>query len=356
MRPKVALITGANGQDGSYLSELLLHKGYIVHGLVRPHASASAHSLYNLTLARAHPNFTLHYGDITDMGCLLGILQSAKFDEIYHLAGQSHVGLSFSMPVYTADATALGTVRLLQAVAQLNLCHRVRFYNACTSELYGRIAKGEQDENTRFYPSSPYASAKMFSYWITVNMRESYGLFAVNGILFNHESPRRGLEFVSRKITRAAAGIHLGGNEILELGNLDARRDWGDARDFVRGIHMMLQQDEPEDLVLATGEARSVREFAEEAFLSIGITLEWRGEGISEIGRDGTTERLLVRVNPDLFRPNDVPWLCGSARRAEQKLAWAKSISFEELVQDMVQNDIKQLKSAASLKAITPRL
>jgi GDPmannose 4,6-dehydratase len=340
---KIALITGVTGQDGSYLSELLLNKGYEVHGMIRRHSSISTERIDHLCNNRQinDNRFKLHYGDLSDSTNLISLLSKIKPDEIYNLGAQSHVGVSFEVPEYTADVTGVGTLRLLEAIHMLK--KDIKFYQASTSELFGGLPEtAPQSEKTMFYPKSPYGVAKLYSYWITVNYRESYDLFAANGILFNHESPRRGETFVTRKITRAVAGIANGTLDKLSLGNMNAKRDWGFAGDYVEGMWRMLQQDTPQDYVLATGETHTVREFVDLAFEEIGISLDWHGEGINEKGYDKKTGKLLVDVDPAFFRPAEVELLCGNAAKAEKELGWKRKVSFRELVTMMVKADIEE--------------
>lgn len=339
---KTALVTGITGQDGSYLAEFLLSKGYIVHGIKRRSSSFNTGRIEHLYQDphESDPNFILHYGDMTDATNLIRIVQQTQPDEIYNLAAQSHVQVSFETAEYTANADALGTLRLLEAIRLLGLSHKTRFYQASTSELYGKVQAVPQDERTPFYPRSPYAAAKLYAYWVVVNYREAYGIHASNGILFNHESPVRGETFVTRKITRAAAAIHFGSQEKLYLGNLDAKRDWGHAKDYVRGMWLMLQQDQPDDYVLATGEAHSVREFVERAFKEVGIDILWLGTGPGEKGIDRSTGRVLVEVDPRYFRPTEVDLLIGDATKARAKLGWKSEISFGQLLSEMVREDL----------------
>ena len=341
-RGKTALITGATGQDGAYLAGLLLEKGYVVHGIKRRSSSFNTGRIEHLYQDPHEENqrFILHYGDMTDATNLIRIVQETQPDEIYNLAAQSHVQVSFETAEYTANADAIGTLRLLEAIRLLGLVDKTRFYQASTSELYGKVQAVPQDETTPFYPRSPYAAAKLYAYWIVVNYREAYGLHASNGILFNHESPLRGETFVTRKITRAVAAIHLGVQDKVYLGNLDARRDWGHAREYVRGMWMMLQQDEPDDYVLATGVAYSVRSFVEKAFKEVGIVVEWRGEGVGETGVDAASGRVLVQVDPRYFRPTDVELLVGNAAKAHRKLGWKHESSLDEICAEMVREDL----------------
>jgi len=338
---KVALLTGVTGQDGAYLAEFLLDRGYEVHGVKRRASLFNTDRIDHL-IQDPHVvgrRFFLHYGDLTDATNLIRIIQQVQPDEIYNLAAQSHVAVSFETPEYTGNADALGTLRILEAIRILGLDKRTRFYQAATSELYGLVRETPQSESTPFYPRSPYAVAKLYAYWITVNYREAYGLFACNGILFNHESPLRGETFVTRKITRALARIKLGLQDCLYLGNLDARRDWGHARDYVEAQWLMLQQSEPEDFVIATGEQHSVLEFVNAAAAEVGLTIRWEGKGIDKKGysEDG---RCLVRVDPRYFRPTEVDALLGDASKARRKLGWAPRVTFRELVAEMMREDL----------------
>lgn len=340
--PKRALITGVTGQDGAYLAEFLLAKGYEVHGIKR---RASLFNTARIDHLYQDPhdqprNFVLHHGDMTDSCSLIRIVQSVQPDEIYNLAAQSHVGVSFEEPEYTANADGLGTLRLLEAIRILKLEDKSRFYQASTSELYGLVQETPQRETTPFYPRSPYAAAKLYAYWISVNYREAYGMYACNGILFNHESPRRGETFVTRKITLAVARILAGKQEKVSLGNLDAKRDWGFAGDYVEGMWRMLQQDAPDDFVLATGETHTVREFVQAAFAAAGITLRFEGEGVEEKAYDAATGALRVDVNPRYFRPAEVDLLWGDSRKAERVLGWRRRVDFAGLVQMMVKADL----------------
>ena len=337
----VALITGVTGQDGSYLAELLLEKDYEVHGIKR---RASQFNTDRIDHIYTDPHeedvrFFLHYGDLTDSTNLIRIVQETQPDEIYNLAAQSHVQVSFDTPEYTAEVDALGTLRLLEAIRILDLTDQTRFYQASTSELYGQVQEVPQTEETPFYPRSPYAAAKLYAYWITVNYREAYDMHACNGILFNHESPRRGETFVTRKITRAAARIAAGLQEKTYLGNLDAERDWGHARDYVEGMWRMLQRDEPEDYVLATGRTTTVRRFCEMAFEAAGIELVWEGEDEDEVGYDADTGRPVVEIDPRYYRPTEVHQLLGNAEKAREELGWAPSTSLEQLAREMVEQD-----------------
>jgi GDPmannose 4,6-dehydratase len=342
MLPKTALITGITGQDGAYLAELLLGKGYVVHGVKRRSSSfntARVEHLYHDPHER-DVRFFMHYGDLTDATNLIRIVQEVQPTEIYNLAAQSHVQVSFETPEYTANSDAVGTLRLLEAMRILGMKDRARFYQASTSELYGKVQETPQKETTPFYPRSPYAAAKLYAYWITVNYREAYGFHASNGILFNHEGPTRGETFVTRKITRAVAAMHLGRQNRLYIGNLDAKRDWGHARDYVEGMWLMLQQDQPDDYVLATGETHSVREFIELAFGHVGRTLAWEGKGADEKGRDAATGEVLVEVDPRYFRPTEVDLLLGDPAKARAKLGWRHRTGFHELVKEMVEADL----------------
>ena len=346
MAGKVALITGVTGQDGAYLAAFLLAKGYVVHGVKRRASSFNTGRVDHLYVDphEHETRFLLHHGDLTDATNLIRLVQETQPDEIYNLAAQSHVQVSFETAEYTANADALGTLRLLEAVRILRLGERTRFYQASTSELFGKAAEAPQRETTPFYPRSPYAAAKLYAYWITVNYREAYGYHASNGILFNHESPIRGETFVTRKITRAVAAIELGLQERLYIGNLDATRDWGHARDYVEGMWLMLQQDAPDDYVLATGEAHSVREFVERAFACTEREVLWRGRGVDEVGLDARSGKELVRVDPRYFRPTEVDLLQGDPSKARARLGWRHRISFPELVGEMVEADLAQIK------------
>lgn len=345
---KVALITGVTGQDGAYLAPLLLEKGYEVHGVKRRSSSFNTGRIEQI-YEDPHvedSRFHLHYGDMTDSTNLIRIVQEARPDEIYNLAAQSHVQVSFETPEYTANADAIGTLRLLEAVRILGMEKKTRFYQASTSELYGLVQEVPQRETTPFYPRSPYAAAKLYAYWIVVNYREAYGIHASNGILFNHESPLRGETFVTRKITRAAAAISLGRQDKLYLGNLNAKRDWGHAREYVRGMWLMMQQDEPDDYVLATGETTPVRTFVEWAFEDVGIPLEWRGEGVEEKGYCAKAGKCLVEVDPRYFRPTEVDLLIGDASKAHRKLGWRHETPVRELAREMVQADLRVMQNA----------
>ncbi|MGA8561021.1 MAG: GDP-mannose 4,6-dehydratase [Pseudolabrys sp.] len=342
MSDKVALITGVTGQDGAYLAEFLLGKGYVVHGIKRRASSFNSERIDHLYRDPHDQNvrFTLHYGDMTDATNLIRIIQETQPTEIYNLAAQSHVQVSFETPEYTANADALGPLRLLEAIRILGLEKRTRFYQASTSELYGSVRETPQRETTPFYPRSPYGVAKLYGFWITTSYREAYGLHASNGILFNHESPTRGETFVTRKIARAAAAIELGLQDKLFLGNLDAVRDWGHARDYVEGMWMIVQQDEPDDYVLATGERHSVREFVEKAFACVDIDIEWRGSGIKEKGINTRSGQVLVEIDPRYFRPTEVDLLLGDPSKARQRLGWRHKTSFDDLVKEMVAADL----------------
>lgn len=349
---KIALVTGITGQDGAYLAELLLQQGYVVHGVKRRSSSFNTARIEHLyeDPHSPDPRFHLHYGDLTDSTALIRLVQQIRPTEVYNLAAQSHVQVSFETPEYTANADAIGTLRLLEAIRIAGLGKTCRFYQASTSELYGLVQEVPQRETTPFYPRSPYAVAKMYAYWIVVNYREAYGMHASNGILFNHESPLRGETFVTRKITRAAASIKLGKQDKLYLGNLDARRDWGHAREYVRGMWLMLQQDVPDDYVLATGETTHVRTFVEWAFEDVGINLEWRGEGVDEKGYCKETGRLLVEVDARYFRPTEVELLIGDPAKAKEKLGWTHQTSVRDLAREMVNADLEFMVNAAVMK------
>lgn len=340
---KVALITGVTGQDGAHLSRLLLGKGYVVHGVKRRASSFNTQRVDDLYIDPHEntPSFFLHYGDMSDSTNLIRLIQETQPDEIYNLAAQSHVQVSFETPEYTANADALGTLRVLEAIRILGMQDGVRFYQASTSELFGKVQEVPQRETTPFHPRSPYAVAKLYAYWITVNYREAYGFHASNGILFNHEGPWRGETFVTRKVTRAVAAIHMGRQSRLYLGNLDAKRDWGHAEDYVEGMWRIVQQDEPDDFVLATGEMHSVREFVEAAFERVDRQIEWRGEAEEEKGYCSRTGDILVDVDPNYFRPTEVDQLMGDASKARKKLNWRPTITFDQLVDEMVDNDIQ---------------
>lgn len=349
--PKVALITGVTGQDGAYLAELLLSKGYIVHGIKRRSSSFNSaridHIYQDPHVPGAH--FQIHYGDMTDSTNLIRIIQAVQPDEIYNLAAQSHVHVSFETPEYTANADSLGALRLLEAIRILGLGKKTRFYQASTSELYGKAQEIPQSETTPFYPRSPYGVAKLYAYWITVNYREAYSMHASNGILFNHESPIRGETFVTRKITRAVAAIHLGVQKTLFIGNLDARRDWGHARDYVEGMWRIVQQDTPGDYVLATGEMHSVRELIELAFSKVGKKIAWKGQGIDEVGVDCGSGDTVVKIDSRYFRPTEVDVLLGDPSKAHRVLGWKHKVSFTELVDEMVESDLQAIAREAHL-------
>jgi GDPmannose 4,6-dehydratase len=342
---KVALITGITGQDGAYLAEFLLEKGYIVHGVKRRSSSFNTERIDHLYKDphERNVNFFMHYGDLTDSTNLIRIIQEVQPDEIYNLAAQSHVQVSFETPEYTANSDGLGTLRILEAIRILGMEKRTRFYQASTSELYGKVQEIPQSEKTPFYPRSPYAAAKLYAYWITINYREAYNMFACNGILFNHESPIRGETFVTRKITMAAARIKHGMQEKLYLGNLDAKRDWGFAKDYVEAMWLMLQQDEPDDFVIATGETRSVREFVELAFRELGIDIIWQGMGVDEVGIDPSTGKILIEVDPRYYRPTEVELLIGDPSKARNKLGWKSTVKLEELVKIMIKGEEEAL-------------
>ena len=345
MTEKTALITGVTGQDGAYLAELLLKKGYTVHGIKRRSSSFNTGRIDHL-YQDPHVdqrNFVLHYGDLTDSTNLIRIVQETQPDELYNLAAQSHVKVSFETPEYTANSDALGTLRLLEAIRILGLDQKTRFYQASTSELYGLVQETPQRETTPFYPRSPYGVAKLYGYWITVNYREAYGMHACNGILFNHESPLRGETFVTRKITRAVARISQGRQDCLYLGNLDAQRDWGHARDYVEGMWRILQHPDPEDFVLATGLTTTVRAFTEKAFSIAGLSIQWEGTGESEIGRDPQSGAVRVRIDPQYYRPTEVDLLLGDATKAQEKLGWTPKYTLDQLIEEMVLSDLKVL-------------
>jgi GDPmannose 4,6-dehydratase len=343
--PKKALITGATGQDGALLAELLLAKGYEVHGVKRRSSSFNTERVDHLYQDphKSGTHFFLHYGDLTDSTNLIRLVQETQPDEIYNLAAQSHVQVSFETAEYTANADGIGVLRLLEAIRILKMEEKVRFYQASTSELYGKVQETPQRETTPFYPRSPYAAAKLYAYWITVNYREAYGMHASNGILFNHEGPTRGETFVTRKITRAVAAIHLGFQKTLYMGNIDAKRDWGDARDYVKGMYLILQQEKPDDYVLATGETHSVREFIELAFAEVGRKIAWRGNGVDEEGLDEKTGDVLVKIDSRYFRPTEVDLLLGDPAKAHKALGWKHEITFPQLVKEMVASDLKKV-------------
>jgi len=351
-RKKVAVITGVTGQDGAYLAQLLLDKGYVVHGIKRRSSSFNTGRIENIYQDphEADASFHLHYGDMTDATNLIRIIQETQPDEIYNLAAQSHVQVSFETPEYTANADAVGVLRLLEAIRILGLVGKTRFYQASTSELFGLVQEVPQREITPFYPRSPYGVAKLYAYWITVNYREAYGIYACNGILFNHESPLRGETFVTRKITRAVAAIKLGKQDKLWLGNLEASRDWGHAREYVRGMWLMLQQEEADDYVLATGVTTKVRTFVEWAFQEIGVSLEWRGESVEEKGYDRATGRCLVEIDPRYFRPTEVDMLLGDPSKAYLKLGWRHETDVRELAKEMVREDLAVMQLDTVMK------
>lgn len=349
---KKALITGITGQDGSYLAELLLEKGYEVHGMKRRASSFNTQRVDHLyqDIHNDKSRFKLHYGDLTDSTNLIRIIQEIQPDEIYNLAAQSHVKVSFDCPEYTANADGLGTLRLLEAIRILGLEKKTKFYQASTSELFGLVQETPQKETTPFYPRSPYACAKLYAYWICVNYREGYNIFASNGILFNHESPRRGETFVTRKITRAAVRIKLGMEEKLYLGNLNSKRDWGHAKDYVEGMWRILQQEKPEDFVLATGVTTTIRDFCKMAFSEVGIELEFKGEGVNEVGIDKATGKVLVEVDPKYFRPTEVDLLLGDAAKAREKLGWKPKYDLPSMVKEMIISDMEDAKKAKTLQ------
>ncbi|MDC0077731.1 GDP-mannose 4,6-dehydratase [Deltaproteobacteria bacterium] len=350
---KVAFITGITGQDGAYLAELLLKKDYIVHGLKRRSSSFNTGRIDHL-YQDPHVNkrnFILHHGDLTDSTNLISIIQEIQPDEIYNLAAQSHVQVSFETPEYTANADGLGTLRILEAIRLLNFGEKTKFYQASTSELYGMVQEVPQNEKTPFYPRSPYAVAKIYGYWITINYREAYNLYACNGILFNHESPVRGETFVTRKITRAVARISIGTQERVYLGNLDTKRDWGHASDFVEGMWRILQQEVPEDFVLATGVTTTIREFTERAFAEVGITLEWSGNGVDETGRDAKSGNILVSIDPAYFRPTEVDLLIGDASKAREKLGWQPTCNLQQMIEEMIKADLEEARKDQLLQS-----
>ena len=340
---KTALITGITGQDGSYLAELLLEKNYKVHGLIRRNSTSDGTDRINHLLKL--PTITLHYGDMTDFACLAQLIKDIQPDEIYNLAAQSHVKVSFSNALYTADANGLGTLRILEVIKLLGLEKTTRFYQAATSEMFGEVQSIPQREDTPFYPRSPYGVAKLYAHWITKNYREAYGMFACSGILFNHESPRRGETFVTRKITKTLAEIRNGKRIIpLELGNLDAKRDWGHAKDYVEAMWLMLQQEEPEDFVIATGQQHTVREFVDAAFDYMGYSIEWVGEGLKEVAKDYATGEVLVKINPEFYRPAEVDSLVGDCTKAKETLGWKHNYSFTQLVEEMCKYDLEHTR------------
>jgi GDPmannose 4,6-dehydratase len=347
---KTALITGITGQDGSYLAEFLLEKGYVVHGIKRRASSFNTQRVDHIYQDPhiENANFKLHYGDLTDSSNLIRIIQETQPDEIYNLGAQSHVAVSFESPEYTADVDALGSLRILEAIRILKLEKKTRFYQASTSELYGLVQETPQKETTPFYPRSPYAVAKMYAYWITVNYREAYGIYACNGILFNHESPRRGETFVTRKITRGLANISQGLEECLFMGNIDALRDWGHAKDYVRMQWLMLQQDKPEDFVIATGVQYSVRQFIEKTAAALGMQIRWEGQGVNEVGY--WKDQSVIKIDPRYFRPTEVETLLGDPTKAKEKLGWVPEISLDQMVTEMAQTDLAEAKKSALLK------
>ena len=349
---KKALITGITGQDGSYLAELLLEKGYEVHGMKRRASSFNTSRIDHLYQDSHDKNarLKLHYGDLTDSSNILSLIKKIEPDEVYNLAAQSHVKVSWDCPEYTADADALGTLGLLEAIRSCGLEKKTRFYQASTSELFGLVQETPQRETTPFYPRSPYAVAKLYGYWITVNYRESFGMYACNGILFNHESPRRGETFVTRKITRAAVRIKLGMEDRLYLGNIDAKRDWGHARDYVEGMWRILQQDKPEDFVLATGVTTTIRKFCEMTFKELGMEIEWQGHGVDEKGIDRNTGKVLIEIDPRYFRPAEVDLLLGDASKAKAKLGWQPKYDLEALCREMVKEDLQEAKREKFLR------
>ncbi|CAG7817778.1 unnamed protein product [Allacma fusca] len=344
---KVALITGITGQDGSYLAEFLLEKGYQIHGIIRRSSSFNTgriSHLYADPQSHRQENMKLHYGDMTDSSCLVKIIAKVRPTEIYNLAAQSHVKVSFELSEYTTEVDGVGTLRILDAIRTCGMDKEVRFYQASTSELYGKVQEVPQKETTPFYPRSPYGCAKLFAYWIVTNYREAYNMYACNGILFNHESPRRGENFVTRKITRSVAKISLGQMDYFELGNLDAKRDWGHAKDYVEAMWLMLQQDMPEDFVISTGEVHSVREFVEESFKCIGKSIVWEGDGLSEVGKEKDTQVVRVKVNPKYHRPTEVDFLLGDSTKAKEKFGWQPKINFLNLVKDMMESDLNLMR------------
>lgn len=343
----IALITGITGQDGSYLAEFLIEKGYMVHGIIRRSSSFNTGRIQHLY---ANPQtfvagaMKLHYGDLTDSTCLVKIINQVKPTEIYNLGAQSHVKVSFDMGEYTANVDGVGTLRLLDAIRTCGLSETVRFYQASTSEMYGKVQEIPQKETTPFYPRSPYGAAKLYAYWITINFREAYDMYACNGILFNHESPRRGETFVTRKITRAVAKIHLGLQEDVALGNIDSQRDWGHAKDYVEAMWLMLQQEKPDDFVIATNTVHSVREFILESFKCIGVEIVWEGKAVEEVGKDKATGAIRVRIDPKFYRPTEVEFLQGDATKAKEKMGWVPKVAFNDLVKEMVECDLALMK------------
>ena len=346
MKRKIALITGVTGQDGAYLSELLINKNYEVHGIKRRSSSFNTSRIDHLYQDKhqENVNFFLHYGDLTDSTNLIRIIQEVQPDEIYNLGAQSHVKVSFEIPEYTANSDAVGTLRLLEAIRILKMEDKVKFYQASTSELYGKVQEVPQNENTPFYPRSPYGVAKLYAYWIVKNYREAYKMFACNGILFNHESPLRGETFVTRKITRAVANINLKIQEKLFLGNLDAKRDWGHAKDYVEGMWKMLQYKQPEDFVLATGKTHTIREFCELSFKEIGVTISWKGEGINEVGIDDATGKEIIAIDSSYYRPTEVDLLVGNAKKASKLLNWTPKTNLKSIIKEMISSDLENIK------------
>jgi GDPmannose 4,6-dehydratase len=346
MKRKIALITGVTGQDGAYLSELLINKNYEVHGIKRRSSSFNTSRIDHLYQDKhqENVNFFLHYGDLTDSTNLIRIIQEVQPDEIYNLGAQSHVKVSFEIPEYTANSDAVGTLRLLEAIRILKMEDKVKFYQASTSELYGKVQEVPQNENTPFYPRSPYGVAKLYAYWIVKNYREAYKMFACNGILFNHESPLRGETFVTRKITRAVAKINLKIQEKLFLGNLDAKRDWGHAKDYVEGMWKMLQYKQPEDFVLATGKTHTIREFCELSFKEIGVTISWKGEGINEVGIDDATGKEIIAIDSSYYRPTEVDLLVGNAKKASKLLNWTPKTNLKSIIKEMISSDLENIK------------
>ena len=343
---KIALITGVTGQDGAYLAEYLLEKGYEVHGVKRRSSSFNTSRIEHLyqDIHEQGLRFTLHYGDLTDTSNLIRLIQEIRPNEIYNLGAQSHVQVSFETPEYTANSDAMGTLRILEAIRILKMENKVRFYQASTSELYGLVQEVPQKETTPFYPRSPYAVAKLYGYWITVNYREAYGMYACNGILFNHESPLRGETFVTRKITRAAVQIKLGIQDCLYLGNIEAKRDWGYAKDYVKAMHLMLQQDKPEDFVIATGKTHTIRSFVERAFAKLEMPIEWKGSGVDEVGIDAKSGKEIIKIDPRYFRPTEVELLIGDATKAKERLHWTPDVDLPELVDIMIEHDLKEIQ------------
>lgn len=350
-KQKIALITGITGQDGSYLTEILIDKGYMVHGIIRRSSSfntARIEHLYANRVTHTEGRMKLHYGDLTDSTNLVKLIYEIQPDEVYNLGAMSHVAISFELAEYTAEVDAVGTLRLLDAIRTCKLENKIKFYQASTSELYGKVQEIPQKETTPFYPRSPYGAAKLYAYWITVNYREAYNMYAVNGILFNHESPRRGDNFVTRKITRAVAKISLGQQDFVSLGNIDSKRDWGHARDYCEGMWRMLQADKPEDFVLSTGEVHSVREFILSAFKEIGKEIVWEGEGVNEVGKEKDTGIVRVKIDEKYFRPAEVDFLLGDSTKAQTILGWKATTTFSELVKEMVASDIEMMKKNAN--------